>query len=79
VALLLMATVTVAVAPAARVPLVAERVIQACPLLADQLKVPPPVFCRVYSLLAGLKGPPLFPEEVKVSTGVTVRTGGVIT
>ncbi len=42
-----METVTVAVAPAARDPLVAERLTQACPFEADQFKVLPPVFCRV--------------------------------
>jgi len=46
-ALLLMDAMTVVVAPAAKVPLAAERVTQLCPLDAVQLIEAPPVFWRV--------------------------------
>ena len=72
-ALLLMDAMTVVVAPAAKVPLAAERVTQLCPLAALQLIEVPPIFWRVWAWLDGLKGPPELPEEDSPVEGVTER------
>jgi hypothetical protein len=45
--MLLIETVTVVLAPAARVPLVEERVVHGCPFEAVQLIELLPVFCNV--------------------------------
>jgi hypothetical protein len=76
----LIETVTVAIAPEARVPDVAERVVQDCVFVAVQSMGVPPVFSKVYARLAGVNGPPSEPEDASPPAGVTERIpgGGVI-
>jgi hypothetical protein len=57
-ALLLIETVTVVLAPALRVPFVEESVIQVRTLEAVQLIELFPIFCNVKTLVDGVKGPP---------------------
>ena len=75
---LLMVTVTVALAPAARVPLVESRVTQLAVLEAVQSMEVPPGLLSVYCNDAGVNGPPKFPDEVKPPAGVTARVPGPI-
>jgi hypothetical protein len=72
--LLLIETVTVTEAAAARVPLVGETLIQVRLSEAVQNSELPPVFVRVYALLVGLNGPPCVPDDVRPVAGVTERT-----
>ena len=70
----LIETVTVVVAPDAKLPPLEERATQLCILDAVQLIELPPVFCNVQPRLNGLNGPPWFPEDVNPPPGVTART-----
>ena len=79
-ALLLMETVTVVVAPGAKVPLSGvERSTQSMVFETLQLMGVLLVFCKVYTLFEGLKGPPCVPEEAKPFGGVTKSTGAAFT
>src|SRR5579862_2803554 len=65
-------TVTLVLAPPARVPLAGEIVSQLVVLVALQLTDPEPMFTRLYVLLDGLNGPPLLPLlEKPPAAGVT--------
>ena len=76
-ALLLIDTDTVALAPAAKLPLVGDTVYQ-LPFEAVQLIELPPVFCNVYDALDGLNAPPCAPDDVNPVDGVTLSTPGVV-
>jgi hypothetical protein len=67
----LIETVTVAVAPAASVPPVADKVTHDCTFDAVQLIEAVPVFVSVYAWLDGVNGPPNVPVEVRPPAGVT--------
>jgi hypothetical protein len=75
---LLIDIVTVALAPAAKLPLVGDTVYQ-LPFDAVQLIDAPPVFWSVYVVLKGLKEPPCVPDDEKFVVGVTDNDPGVAT
>jgi hypothetical protein len=64
--------VTVAVAPAASVPPVTDKVTHVCPFDAVQFIEAVPVFVSVYARLDGVNGPPNVPVEDRPPPGVTV-------
>ena len=68
-----METVTVVLAPAAKVPEVALRLTQFFVLAALHWIALKPVFCKVYWMDAGVKGPPLTPLEFRPPADVTAR------
>ncbi len=70
-------TVTVILPPAAKVPLLVERLIHVCDLLAVQSRELPPVLVRRYVIELGLKGPPTFPDAFRPPAGVTAKSPGV--
>jgi hypothetical protein len=63
--------VTVVVAPAASVPLAADKVTHVCVFDAVQLIEAVPVFVSVYAWLDGVNGPPNVPVEVMPPAGDT--------
>ena len=71
-------TVTVAVAPAASVPLPDDKVTHVCVFAAVQAIEVPPVFVSVYDTLDGVNGPPTVPDEVR-PPAVTDREPGKVT
>ena len=70
--MLLIEAVTVAVAPAASVPAVADKVTHVCVFAAVQFIEAVPVFVSVYAWLDGENVPPAVPDEVRPPAGVTV-------
>ena len=64
--------VTVAVAPAASVPAVADKVTHDCAFDAVQFIGAVPAFVSVYDWVDGVNGPPAVPDEVRPPAGVTV-------
>ena len=71
-------TVTVVSAPALRLPLVLDTVVQFCVFAAVQLMPVPPVFIRVYVCELGENGPPRFPALFKPVAGVTDNVPAVL-
>ena len=73
-----METVTVVLAPPANVPEVALRLTQLAVFPAVHWIVFAPVFCRVYWIDVGEKGPPLTPLAVSSPADVTARLSGKV-
>lgn len=71
-----METVTVVLAPLARVPEVALRLTQLDEFPAVHCIVPELVFCNVYWTDAGENGPPISPLDASPPAGVTVKLSG---
>ena len=67
----LIVTAMLVVAPAAKVPLVAERSLQLVLLLAVQFKLALPLLVSMYTWLEGLNGPPACPLKIRSVNGVT--------
>ena len=70
-AFVLILAVTLVLAPALSVPLVAESVSQLAVLLAVQASAPAPVLLNVYTWLLELNGPPTGPLAVSPEAGLT--------
>jgi hypothetical protein len=68
----LIETVTLVLAPAANVPLVADRLTQVAVFVTNQSNAAVPLLVNVYTWLDGLNDPPIGPLEVSPVAGLTI-------